>query len=554
MMALFHKSFVVLFLFLATTGVTAASATWLPPSELAQDGPQAPYQAARDPLLYRELQLVAPDGRAEDYFGHSVAIDGDTAQVGAYYQNVGENARQGAAYVFTRSKMGWSLQQKLLAPDGEAVDFFGLAVALSGDTALVGAPRADIGGNLDQGAAYVFTREGSVWSRQTKLLAFDGAAGHHFGQSVALSGDTALVGAPTYNAGAQASQGAAYGFTRQGQSWTTQRWDAPIGAAGDHFGWSVALDGDTALVGAPQDRIGDNSVQGSAYLFALTATGWYWQGQLLAPDGAADDYFGESLALDGGTALVGAPGDDLYRGAAYVFSDAGASWSYQGKLTSPDGKVADQFGLSLALDGDTALVGAPHEIRYEPGYRGAVYIFAHSGTGWTFQQQLLASDGAAGDEFGQAVALDGGIVLAGAPEVNVGENYNQGMLYLFEPDPAPTVVAITRASANPTSAASVAFDVTFTKAMTGVDAEDFALTTTGTLGGVSVSSVSGSGASYVVTVATGKGAGTLRLDVPATASMTDLAGQQLSELPYTSGEVYLIERVTVHLPFLWREG
>ena len=142
-------------------------------------------------------------------------------------------------------------------------------------------------------------------------------------------------------------------------------------------------------------------------------------------------------------------------------------------------------------------------------------------------------------------------MLAGAPEVNVGENYNQGMLYLFRPDPAPTVVAITRASANPTSAASVAFDVTFTKAMTGVDAEDFALTTTGTLGGVRCQQCEWLGRKLRGDGSDGKGRGHAASGRAGDRRHDRLPGNSLSDCR-TRAEVYLIERVTVHLPFLWR--
>jgi hypothetical protein len=197
-----------------------------------------------------------------------VALDGETALVGAHLAPVGGNTWQGTAYVFTRSGASWSQQQKLVAAGGAGSDFFGISVALDGNTALVGAYRADVDGTSSQGAAYVFTRSGASWSQQQKLVAADGAADDEFGISVALDGQTALVGANLANVGGNSSQGAAYVFRRSGTNWNQeQKLVAPDGAAGDQLGISVALDGETALVGADRANVGGNSNQGKVYFF-----------------------------------------------------------------------------------------------------------------------------------------------------------------------------------------------------------------------------------------------------------------------------------------------
>ena len=172
----------------------------------------AAYPLTIDPLIYLEQKVIA-SGAAGDYFGVSVALSGDTALVGAYWDDVGANTNQGSAYVFTRSGTTWSPQQQLTASDGAAGDYFGVSVALSGDTALVGAYHDDVGANTWQGSAYVFTRSGTTWSPQQQLTASDGAAGDCFGWSVALSGDTALVGAYGDDVGANTDQGSAYFYT-----------------------------------------------------------------------------------------------------------------------------------------------------------------------------------------------------------------------------------------------------------------------------------------------------------------------------------------------------
>ena len=284
----------------------------------------AAYPIAIDPLIYREQKVIASDGAAGDFFGISVALSGDTALVGADLDDVSANSYQGSAYVFTRSGTTWTQQGKLTASDGAAGDLFGISVALSGDTALVGAYGDDVGANGDQGSAYVFTRSGTTWSLQQKLTASDGAAYDRFGNSVALSGDTALVGADWHNVGANPDQGSAYVFTRSGTTWSEQaHLTASDGAAYYFFGISVALSGDTALVGAYGDNVGANDNQGSAYVFTRSGTTWSLQQKLTASDGAAYDYFGNSVALSGDTALVGAVSDDVgandSQGSAYFY-------------------------------------------------------------------------------------------------------------------------------------------------------------------------------------------------------------------------------------------
>jgi len=315
-----------------------------------------------------QAKLVAGDPQAGDGFGWSVALDGDTAVVGAH----GENGYAGAAYVFVRSGGIWSQQAKLVAGDAEAYDQFGLSVALDGDTALVGAN----GKSSYAGAAYVFVRSGGSWSQQARLVAGDAAADDWFGHSVALDGDTVLVGAPYEDEGSK-DAGAAYVFVRNGGSWNQQAKLMALDAKPyDWFGYSVALDGDTVLVGAPYEATG-GSAAGAAYVFVRGGGIWGQQDKLTAADAAAGDQFGGSVALDGDTAVVGAPYEDeggSVAGAAYVFVRGNGVWGQQAKLTAGDAEAGDGFGWSVALDGDTALVGAPYE---DDGgsNAGAAYVF-----------------------------------------------------------------------------------------------------------------------------------------------------------------------------------
>jgi hypothetical protein len=270
----------------------------------------------------QQAKLVASDAAVEDQLGASVSLEGDTAVVGTI-EDDDHGDRSGAAYVFVRSGTSWTQQAKLTPTDGAAADQFGISVSVSGNTAVVGTWGDDDLGN-SSGSAYVFVRSGTSWTQQAKLLAGDGAEADQFGVSVSVSGDTALIGANLDDDDVHGSDaGGAYVFVRSGTSWTQQaKLTAPDGAGGDNFGDNVALQGDTALLGVPFDSdLGAQS--GSAYVFVRSGTSWTQQAKLLAGDGASADLFGVAVALSGNTALIGALGrDDLgsSSGAAYVFT------------------------------------------------------------------------------------------------------------------------------------------------------------------------------------------------------------------------------------------
>jgi hypothetical protein len=341
----------------------------------------------------QQARLTASDGAKHDNFGWSVALSGTTAVVGADTKNSGT----GAAYVFTRSGSTWSQQAKLTASDGASGDDFGFSVALSGSTAVVGADTK----NSSTGAAYVFTRSGTTWTQQAKLTASDAAASDSFGFSVAIANSTAVVGADTKNS----STGAAYVFVRSGTTWSQQaKLTASDAAANGFFGYSAALSGSTAVVGA----IGGNRT-GEAYVFTRSGTTWTQQAKLTASGGIAGDEFGYSVALSGTTAVVGAINNNAGTGAAYVFTRSGTTWTQQAKLTASDGASSDFFGNSVAIVNSTAVVGAPDNLG-----TGAAYVFTRSGTTWTQQAKLTHSGVAGNDFFGYSVAMSGTKAVMGA--------------------------------------------------------------------------------------------------------------------------------------------
>jgi hypothetical protein len=339
-------------------------------------------QAAINPATAQKL--LAGDGVAADSFGERVSVSGGTAVIGADGDD-DKGDSSGSAYVFVQAADGtWSQQAKLVAADGAADDVFGWSVAVDGGTAVIGAIGDDDRGDR-AGSAYVFVRAADgTWSQQAKLTAADGVDFDFFGASVSVSGDTAVIGAWGDDDRGNVS-GSAYVFVRAADgTWSQQaKLTAADGAADDSFGKSVAVDGGTAVIGTDEDDDkGDGS--GSAYVFVRAADGtWSQQAKLTAADGAAIDYFGVSVAVDGDTAVIGAWLDDdkgSNSGSAYVFVRAAdGTWSQQAKLTAADGAADDWFGESVSVSGGTAVIGAWQDDDKGDG-SGSAYVFDSSVT------------------------------------------------------------------------------------------------------------------------------------------------------------------------------
>jgi hypothetical protein len=262
----------------------------------------------------------------------------------------------------------------------------------------------------------VFVRSGVTWTQQKELTASDSADNDDFGISVSVNANTALIGA----FGKNSSQGAAYVFAYSGGVWSQQQeLSASDGATGDAFGDSMSVNGNTALIAAD----GKNNKRGAAYVFAYNGTTWSQQQELTASDGVASDSFGDSVSLGANMAVIGADGRGGNQGTAYVFGLSSGTWSQQQELTASDGVASDQFGYSVSVSGHTALVGAPAKNSLE----GAVYLFAFSAGVWSQQQELTASDGASSDVFGISVSASGDTAVVGA----TGNNSSQGAAYAF---------------------------------------------------------------------------------------------------------------------------
>ncbi|MBI4718009.1 MAG: FG-GAP repeat protein [Planctomycetes bacterium] len=324
-------------------------------------------------------------------------------------------------------------RSSLSAGDTAALDRFGSAIAVSGNRALVGAPDADLGGDVDAGAAYLFVRTGSTWAQEAKLTAFDASGHDRFGWAVALEGDLAVVGAPGKTRGGVPGAGAAYVYRRGPTGWAVEA--KLLGAAGTGIGGagtSVAVSGDLVVVGAPRDDVSGVHDCGSALLFRKTATGWAQEFRLVAGDSLADDHFGQSVHADGDVVAVGAPDADpagISSGAAYLFRRAGGIWVQESRITALDAAAGDGFGSSVAISADALLSGAPGHAHAGVA-TGAAYLFRKSAT-WALEAELLAADLASGDGFGAAVALAGDLAAVGAPSADHAAGTNAGAGYVF---------------------------------------------------------------------------------------------------------------------------
>ncbi len=295
-----------------------------------------------------------------------------------------------------------------ITPDDIAEgDFFGVSVSISGDFAVIGSFRDDDRG-VNSGSAYIFMREGASWIEQAKLTANDGTSNDAFGRSVGINGDYVIIGAPGDLSG---ELGSAYIFKRQGTSWVNQVKLRPGDVAdGDGFGGTLSIDGDYAIVGSPgDDDMGVNA--GAAYFFKRDGVTWTEEVKVTNIQAAADDQFGASVSLDGDYAVVGQAGPFTVIGAAYVFKHDGGNWTRQTKLTASDSVVNDAFGRSVFIEGDYIIAGAPWHSS------GFAYVFKRDGENWT--EQFKFTNSGSNNSFGSVVALSKEYALIAATGVSV---------------------------------------------------------------------------------------------------------------------------------------
>ncbi|MEM7244468.1 MAG: thrombospondin type 3 repeat-containing protein [Acidobacteriota bacterium] len=371
-------------------------------------------RAQHDCVQQDELERLAPDRGA----GFALAVHDGTLVIGH---------DRGGASVYIRTGDTWTAQQGLDPVGDSVLDDAGSAVAVSGDTAVLGARNDEAD---DQGSVFVFDRVGTTWSQTVRLVADTRIAFERFGKSVALDGDVLAVGGPR----ASSQSGRAHVFERSGGVWTEIALLVGNSLPADRFGFSMALQGDLLVIGAPLDSTVAMHA-GAVFVFERQDPGgWTEVAQLTASDGADSDRFGDSVALDGNTILVGASGDDdngNASGSAYVFVGGGASWTEEQKLLPGSGEAEDFFGFSVALQGHAALIGSHFHDGDDDENVGRAHLFTRSAGVWTEQAELLRDEPAANDQLGHSVALDGTHALVGAP---IADGFD-GVAVVFVPCP-----------------------------------------------------------------------------------------------------------------------
>ncbi|MFK8013796.1 MAG: FG-GAP repeat protein [Marinicellaceae bacterium] len=380
-----------------------------------------------------EQIVEANDRDLNDRFGRSMSLKENRAIIGADSDDENGNS-SGAAYIFEKTPDGWIETAKLIANDGDEGDLFGRSVSLSGNTALVGAVfEQDVPDAGSIGSAYIFNFEDKIWSQATKLQADDETPGNRFGENVSLSGDRALISAT----GDNENIGAVYVFDLVDGMWQqSAKLTAPVPDNTDSFGRSISLIGDRAVVGSNGDgaTIGDNT--GAVFVYDLIDGVWTESEKLIADDGQDGDQFGASVSLDEDRILVGATGFDNptpgstcpfvpFMGAAYVFDLENNSWIQTAKIfDEEEGCGFDVFGESVSLYGDQAVIGADG-VGDLGISAGAAYLFKLSNGTWTKVEKILASNGTSNDKFGGNVSLykNDFLIAASAKDDNSGTAY-----------------------------------------------------------------------------------------------------------------------------------
>lgn len=423
-----------------------------PPTPL----PSATQQPAAADTIIQLAKLTSSDGGANDGFGISVAISGDTIVIGSGGHAVGQNAAQGAAYVFVKPSGGWAdtsaFTAELTASDGIASDNFGTSVSISGDTIVVGACNISGVCSNGPGKAYVFVKPAGGWASTStfdaELTPSDGGtAQDSFGLPVSIGGDTVVIGSPQTNGLTGVGPGKAYVYVKPAAGWSSMTETAVLtasdGVNNDGFGPpSASSDGNTVFIGASEATVGANSQQGAAYIYVKPAAGWAttsnFTAKLTASDGQAFDDFGfcqNSVCLsgDGNTVIAGAPqvnfsaNQNTGVGKAYIFTKPAAGWAttstFAAKLTA---NSPDMFGWSIALNsaGDEAAVSTPIGA-------GSVFTYSKPSSGWaTTSTPDNALTESLGGNLGFSVAIDANDVVAGAFTATA-PNSKQGAAFVF---------------------------------------------------------------------------------------------------------------------------
>ncbi len=375
-------------------------------------------------------RLISDDLAAEDYFGSAVAVSGDYAIIGACYDDEnGENS--GSAYIFYNNSGTWEQYQKITASDGQTNDFFAITVTISGNyafaTSLLGSS------NSYAGKVYVFFNDEGIWTETAILTASDGEDYDFFGTSMSISDDYAIIGAYG-NDDSGSESGSAYIFHNNEGTWTeTTKLTASNGNENDRFGISVGISDDYAIIGADGSANNSGANSGTAYIFYNNLENWEQTQQIESLDAVLGDQFGGSVSISGEYAAIGAEyksDDGTWSGAAYVFHDNSGIWEQDIKLTASDAGSQKHFGSSISIIGDTLIVGSEGNISFTPYIAGSAYLFKNILDNWQETTILLASDIGSQDQFGYVVDFSDDFAFIGSPRTDT--NYEDaGAVYVY---------------------------------------------------------------------------------------------------------------------------
>lgn len=368
------------------------------------------------------FSVTVPNSMNFENFGAAVSISGDQAIVGSRSKNVGGNSNQGMVYLYKKNGSNWVIDTTFIATDGATNDFYGGSVAITEDYAIVGAYGKGLATANNQGKVYFYRKLNGMWISDGSMLAPDGAPGDFFGQDVSIFGSKAIVGASFKSLNGNNGQGKAYVFSRDITSWVLDgQLVASDANAFNYFGSAVDIGSNYAIVGAPQVTSG----KGKVYVFNNGSGVWLEESTIVAQDGVSLDGFGDDLALAGSYLIVGAPSANTDKGKAYIYKRDGTVWNQQSILSAPDGLAGDRFGASVAMTTNYATIGAPQKTINTNVEQGKAYVYKRSNDLWNEESILLASDGSTGHDYGTSVAITVNYILIGAP----GFNTSQGKVY-----------------------------------------------------------------------------------------------------------------------------
>ena len=348
--------------------------------------------------------VADPDGKTDDGFGEASAIDGLYAVVASRSDDVGANVNQGSVSVYKFDGIRWNFFQKLTDPAGEANDNFGAAVAISGNTIVVGAPNDDVGVNADQGTAVVFRYDGVTWNYYQKIGQVIGFPNDYFGSSVALMNEYIVCGAPYFDTTPSNNKGAVYIFQDDGIQYT--QWQS-IPATGvnnaAHFGSAVGINSDLDIVvGVPWQNVTYAS-QGAVHVYLYDGFSWVYGQTLTDPTSLTGEHLGDFISLRNGLLIASQISGNNDKGAASVFEKVNNVYEFSQKLTDPDGIALDRFGQSVSIGQAYAMVGASNV----NNFKGKAIIFVKIGTIWKRMQTVTDPYSMGGSNFfGSSLAMD----------------------------------------------------------------------------------------------------------------------------------------------------